>query len=46
MTPMQIKDTHDWVPSPMSPTYCRRCKKSGYELQAAVCRYYKPASLE
>jgi hypothetical protein len=37
-TEANFKDTHDLVISPMAPSYCRRCNKSGYELREFPCK--------
>lgn len=37
------KETHDLIISPMSPTYCRICNLSGYELRINKC--IKPPKL-
>ena len=34
---LKTKDSHDLAISAMSPSYCRRCNKSGSELGAKPC---------
>lgn len=34
----EIKNTHDIVISAMSPSFCRKCNKSGYQLSEIKCK--------
>ena len=44
--PQHNKESHDLRMSPMSPTYCSRCKKSGFELSHEKCPVSDPQHKE